>query len=153
MPNQLRPGWVRHNSAWQPKWTAKWTPLTDATFMQWLAFLILLALHKTACKSEFFSQHWLYHRQCVKLFFSCKEHEHIKAALHCQRNGEEDGLEAIDGKPQLKKIGILIDHIHNKCTLLYHPGADIAHYEISILMAGRCGLKKQLLFKPISEGI
>eukprot|EP00961_Rhodomonas_salina_P170045 2291699-Rhodomonas_salina.1 len=50
MPNQLLPGWARHNSAWPPKWTAKWTPLTDATFMLWLAFLILLAQqHPPSC--------------------------------------------------------------------------------------------------------
>eukprot|EP00961_Rhodomonas_salina_P197358 2663264-Rhodomonas_salina.1 len=40
-----------------------------------------------------------------------------------------------------------------KCTLLYHPGLDIAYNKISILMAGRSGLKKQLCFKPIGEGI
>eukprot|EP00961_Rhodomonas_salina_P120865 1626718-Rhodomonas_salina.1 len=53
---------------------------------------------------------------------SSKEHELIKAALYCQRYGKEDGfkLEAINGKPQLKKIGILIDHMCNRQRPFHH---------------------------------
>eukprot|EP00961_Rhodomonas_salina_P060654 814333-Rhodomonas_salina.2 len=126
MANQPRPDWAQHNNTWLPKWTVKWQPLNEATFMCWLAFLMVLLLHKTAGESEVFSRHWLYVRPCIQCFFNCEEHKLIKAALalHCQQAGEEAGVEAINGKPQLCKIGFLLDHIHTKCTSLYHPGPD-----------------------------
>eukprot|EP00961_Rhodomonas_salina_P189459 2556122-Rhodomonas_salina.1 len=151
MANQPRPDWTLHNSAWLLKWTAKWQPLDEATFMCWLAFLMVLSLHKTAGEREVFSRHWLYVLPCIQHFFNSEEHECIKAALHCQQAEEEAGVEAIDGKPQLHKICFLLDHISTKCTWLYHPGPDITYNEISILMAGssESALKKQLWFKPI----
>ncbi len=36
---------------------------------------------------------------------------------------------------------------------MYHPGADLAYDEISILMTGLSLLKKQLHFKPVSDSI
>jgi hypothetical protein len=105
-------------------------------------------LHHTANEAELFSPHWVWERPGVKRFFTSGEHKQIKAALHCQSDGEEVGVTDLDGKPMLKKIGILLDHFRKRCTQMYHPGADLAYDEISILMTGRSSLKKQLRFKP-----
>ena len=153
MSTRERPQWLQARWSWPPKWTAKWKPLTPAVFMRWLALLMFMSLHQTAGESELWSQHWLWERPGIKRLFSRDEHTRIKAALHTQHDGEELLLTALDGKPQLKKIGILLDHMREKCTSLYHPHADISYDEISILMSGRSTLKKQLRFKPIGEGI
>jgi hypothetical protein len=85
-----------------------------ASPLVWLAFLMWMGLHRTANEEELWSSHWMWERPTVKHFFSWEEHLRIKAALHLQHYGEENNLLAIDGKPMLKKVGILMDHMRNK---------------------------------------
>eukprot|EP00961_Rhodomonas_salina_P231173 3122816-Rhodomonas_salina.1 len=74
--------------------------------MQWLALLLWTGLHKTANKDELFSEHWIWRRPAVKVFFSSDNHSAIKAALHCQDDAWcwADGVEDCEGRPVLKKI-------------------------------------------------
>eukprot|EP00961_Rhodomonas_salina_P030697 412908-Rhodomonas_salina.1 len=104
MDEKTRPGWWQSNYSWQPAWRKKWKPLDERTFMRFLAFLMVLSLHKTGGEEEVSSRHWLYYRPCIERFFSSKEFSRIKAALHCQKVGEEEGQTALDGKQQLRKI-------------------------------------------------
>ncbi len=88
---------------------------TEQQFMQWLAFLLWCSVHKTTIEEELFSTHWLFHRPLVNHFFSWDEHRQIKAALHCQDDSKcvvQDVLDC-EGRPVLKKIGVLMDHIQH----------------------------------------
>ncbi len=80
----------------------------------------------------------------MRSFFTWKEWKSINSRLHCQNKGEEEGQEGEDSKPQVCKVCILIDHMRKRCCNLYHPCADIAYNEISLLMSCSSELKKQL---------
>ena len=94
-------------------------------------------MHQTAGERELFSDHWLWERPAIKEFFTISEHEEMKSALHCQSDNEIEGQFDQDGRPMLRKIGIVYENMREKCRNLYSPGVDIAYDEISILMSGR----------------
>eukprot|EP00961_Rhodomonas_salina_P100230 1348314-Rhodomonas_salina.1 len=79
----------------------------------------------------------------------------IKAGLHCQDNKKmcAEGVMDCEGRPVLKKIGFLMDHMGKNCSCHYYPGTDIAYNEISCQMSGRSVFKKQLRHKHIGAGI
>eukprot|EP00961_Rhodomonas_salina_P143732 1934392-Rhodomonas_salina.1 len=63
-----------------------------------------MGIHQTAGEAELWSQHWLWEQPGIKRLFTRDEFQSIKAVLHCQSEGEEAGVTAVDGKPQLCKI-------------------------------------------------
>jgi hypothetical protein len=118
--------------------------------------MMWMGLHRNSNRLELWSDHWIWQLQGIKRFFSSNTHFHIKAALHLQHDGEEIRETASDGKLQLHKVGILLDHMRKKCVILLDhmrkkcvilldhmrekcgehciPGPDIACDNISVLM-------------------
>ena len=60
MANKPRPPSLPQRFPWPPKWTEKWEKMTEASFMQFVALLLRMGLHKTANEAELWSTHWLW---------------------------------------------------------------------------------------------
>eukprot|EP00961_Rhodomonas_salina_P209196 2823504-Rhodomonas_salina.1 len=66
---------------------------------------------------------------------------------------ERNDVRDCEGRPVLRKIGFLMDHMAKNCCKHYWQGTDIAYDVISVQMSGSSTLKKLLRHKPISAGI
>jgi hypothetical protein len=153
LASKPRPPSLQQRFPWPPKWAQEWEPMTEAVFMRFLALLLWMGLHKTANEAELWSTHWIWRRAAPTVFFSLNEFQRLKAGLHCQEDSEGSAQLDRNGKPMLRKIGVLMERIQEACRLHYQPGADIAYDEISVQMSGCSILKKLLRHKPIGAGI
>ena len=64
--------------------------------------------------------------------------KHVKAALHCQTDGEETGNEDSAGLPMLQKIGFLFEMFRERCRNVFIPGEFISFDEMMVLCVSPC---------------
>ena len=149
------PGYsLRGDMQWPPVWVESWIPMTKERIWRWLAMLMWMGLQKKASETELWSTDPFLSRPILsQAFFTRTEHRIIKAALHCQDDDEHEGVLDSDGRPLLKKIGVLYEMARKNWNTHYIPRTDIAYDEITLPMSGRSFLKKQLRGKKIGAGI
>ena len=149
------PGYtLKRKMVWPPRWLEKWEPMTEGRLWRWIAMLAWMGLEKSGSERELWSTNWMLHRPCLSLrFFTRDQHVMIKNAIHAQEDGEEAGKTDLEGRPMLKKIGILLEQARKNWRMHWVPHPDIAYDEITLPMSGRSTIKRNLRGKKIGAGI
>ena len=62
----------------------------------------------------------------------------IKAVLHCQTDGAEEGKFDSSGLPMLRKIGFLFELFRERCRKTFIPGEYVSFDEMKVLCVWAC---------------
>lgn len=133
---------------WPPKWAVEWKTLTAKEFDVWVALTFVIgATHKGPLK-DFWSKNRLCNRGNITKMMSRDRYLHIRRGLHCQDDDEDLGQGS-----KLRKIGLLLDMLWDRCAEVYIIDEDASIDEQMLKFKGAFKGKFLKQSKPIREGL
>ena len=117
-----------------------------------MGFNILMGLNTKPSVSDYWSRNPIYHYPLVCDRISRDRYRQISRYLHFADNSTLSPP-STPGYDRLGKVRPLIQHIQERCKLVYNPGRELAVDEAMIKFQGRSSLKQYMPKKPTRRGI
>ena len=113
---------------------------------------ILMGLNTKPSVSDYWSRNPIYHYPLISDRISRDRYQQISRYLHFADNSTLSPP-STPGYDRLGKVRPLIQHIQERCKLVYNPGRELAVDEAMIKFQGRSSLKQYMPKKPTRRGI